>query len=89
MQGSKTSHANNAPSQQQLEQEKASGFSLFRLDTIQLWAWLEGHQPLDELSLKSLSEDISYRIREITDVDINIINLLPNLFDLFVKCSNI
>lgn len=48
------------------DQEK--GFSLLRLDTIQLWSWLEGNQPLDELSLKSLSEDISYRIRETTDV---------------------
>jgi hypothetical protein len=49
------------------EQEK--GFALFRSDTIQLWVWLEGYQPLDEQSLKSLSEDITYRIREILDVN--------------------
>lgn len=46
------------------------GFSLLRTDTIQLWTWLEGLQPLDEHSLKSLSEDVSYRVRETTDVNI-------------------
>lgn len=49
-----------------LDQEK--GFSLLRTDTIQLWVWLQGYQPLDEQPLKSLSEDISYRIRETSDV---------------------
>jgi hypothetical protein len=44
------------------------GFSLLSTDSIQLWAWLEGYQPLDEQSLKSLSEDISYRCRETSDV---------------------
>ena len=44
------------------------GFTLLSTDSIQLWAWLEGYQPLDEQSLKSLSEDISYRCRETSDV---------------------
>lgn len=48
--------------------ESEHGFVLFRSDTIQLWSWLEGNQQLDEPSLKSLSEDISYRIRESLDV---------------------
>ena len=48
--------------------EAEKGFSLLRTDTIQLWALLEDFQPLDEHSLKSMSEDISYRIRETTDV---------------------
>lgn len=47
-------------------QEK--GFALVRTDTIQLWVWLQGYQPLDEQPLKSVSEDMSYRIRETTDV---------------------
>jgi hypothetical protein len=51
------------------EQEK--GFSILRTDTIQLWVWLEGNQPLEEQSLKSVSEDISYRIREVTDCAVN------------------
>jgi hypothetical protein len=49
-------------------QEK--GFSLLTTDSIQLWAWLDGYQPLDEQSLKSLSEDISYRCRETSDVSL-------------------
>ena len=44
------------------------GFSLLSTDSIQLWAWLEGYEPLDEQSLMSLSEDISYRCRETSDV---------------------
>ncbi len=48
--------------------ELEKGFSLLRTDTIQLWTLLDDFQPLDEHSLKSLSEDISYRIRETTDV---------------------
>jgi hypothetical protein len=55
-------------------------FSLLRTDTIQLWALLEDFQPLDEHSLKSLSEDISYRIRETTDVN----HSLFFLFFLFI-----
>ena len=49
------------------EQEK--GFALVRTDTIQLWVWLQGYRPLDEQPLKSVSEDISYRIRETSDVE--------------------
>lgn len=56
-----------------LDHEK--GFSLLRTDTIQLWVWLQGYQPLDEQPLKSLSEDISYRIRETSDVCILKLNL--------------
>lgn len=68
MQESKVSKSSNSNSTSTAgDHEK--GFSLLRLDTIQLWAWLEGHQPLDDLSLKSLSEDVSYRIRETTDVN--------------------
>ena len=48
--------------------DKEKGFALLRTDTIQLWVWLQGYQPLDEQPLKSLSEDISYRIREASDV---------------------
>lgn len=48
--------------------EPEQGFALCRSDTIQLWSWLEGNQQLDDQSLKSLSEDISYRIRESLDV---------------------
>lgn len=48
--------------------DKEKGFALLRPDTIQLWVWLQGYQPLDEQPLKSLSEDISYRIRETSDV---------------------
>lgn len=44
------------------------GFTLVRTDIIQLWVWLEGYSPLDDQPLKSLSEDISYRIRETLDV---------------------
>ena len=44
------------------------GFSLIRTDAIQLAVWLEGYTPLDDQPLKSLSEDISYRIRETLDV---------------------
>ncbi len=51
-------------------QEK--GFSLLTTDSIQLWAWLDGYQPLDEQSLKSLSEDISYKNRETTDVSLGL-----------------
>ena len=50
--------------------EKVTTFSLLSTDSIQLWAWLEGYNPLDEQSVKSLSEDISYRCRETTDVNI-------------------
>lgn len=60
---SKASH----PSQLTPDHTK-TGFALLRPDTIQLWTWLEGYAPLDDLSLMSLSEDVSYRIREITDV---------------------
>jgi len=63
------------------EQEK--GFALFRSDTIQFWVWLEGYQPLDEQSLKSLSEDITYRIREILDV-----GFFFNLFDFNTAFQN-
>ncbi len=59
-------------------QDKDKGFALLRTDTIQLWVWLQGYQPLDEQPLKSLSEDISYRIRESTDV-IEFINKLISL----------
>ncbi len=48
--------------------DKDKGFALLRTDTIQLWVWLQGYQPLDEQPLKSISEDISYRIRESSDV---------------------
>jgi hypothetical protein len=44
------------------------GFSLLRTDTIQLWLWLDEFPPLSEQLLKSLSQDVSYRIRETTDV---------------------
>jgi hypothetical protein len=44
------------------------GFTLIRTDAIQLAVWLEGYTPLDDQPLKSLSEDISYRIRETLDV---------------------
>ena len=51
-----------------IENNEEKGFALLRTDTIQLWVWLQGYQPLDEQPLKSLSEDISYRIRETSDV---------------------
>jgi hypothetical protein len=54
--------------QKQQQQQQQKGFHLLRTDTIQLWVWLEGYQPLDDQSLKSLPEDIQYRIRENTDV---------------------
>ena len=46
------------------------GFALLRTDSIQLWVYLQGHQPLEEQPLKFLSEDISYRIRETSDVSL-------------------
>ena len=58
--------SSKSTSQSSDQQEK--GYVLLRTDTIQLWACLEEYQPLDEHLLKSLSEDISYRIRETTDV---------------------
>jgi len=62
--------------------DKDKGFALLRTDTIQLWVWLQGYQPLDEQPLKSISEDISYRIRESSDV-IRFIYIL--IFPLFLK----
>ena len=44
------------------------GFTLIRTDAIQLAVWLEGYTPIEDQPLKSLSEDISYRIREALDV---------------------
>ena len=69
--------------------ETEKGFSLLRTDTIQLWVWLQGYQSLEDQPLKSLSEDISYRIRETTDVYlINYLLILDNfLIPLFFKCA--
>jgi hypothetical protein len=49
--------------------ENEKGFAVLRTDTIQLWVWQQGfNQLLDDQSLKILSEDISYRMREAIDV---------------------
>ena len=68
-------HASKNPnhsSDQPDANKQSGGFSILRADTINLWVWLQGHeQPLDEHSLKSVSEDISYRIRECTDAAVN------------------
>ena len=59
---------NSSSKSPNIENNEEKGFALLRTDTIQLWVWLQGYQPLDEQPLKSLSEDISYRIRETSDV---------------------
>lgn len=55
--------------QEKNQNPQDKGFALLRTDTIQLWVLLEGLQPLEEQSLKSLSEDVSYRCRETSDVN--------------------
>ncbi|CAF0928055.1 unnamed protein product, partial [Brachionus calyciflorus] len=69
MQDKNSKFVNPNPTNVKTEQDQ--GFALFRSDTIQLWSWLEGYQPLDEQSLKGLSEDISYRIRDSLDTAVS------------------
>ena len=47
------------------------GFTLVRTGMLQFWIWLEGSSQLDDPPLMSLSEDISYRIRETLDIAVN------------------
>lgn len=48
--------------------ENEKKYSLLGIETLKLWAHLEGYNNVKEVCFKLLAEDLAYRLHEILDV---------------------